>query len=138
MSDSDDLLGKADAFLKRYHPSPASASDDIPVLTEVVPTAAARPGRGSTAEKSHDGGQLALSEIEHRLRQRVLEAVQPHIASFLNESLRARLDDHLQHALGTLTDQLRADIETMVRETVAKSVESAIAEIRKASQGNRS
>ena len=36
MSDSDELLGKADAFLKRYHPTGAAGQGDVPVLTEVI------------------------------------------------------------------------------------------------------
>ena len=39
MSDSDKLLEKTDAFLKRYRPSAAPAPDNIPVLTEVVAVA---------------------------------------------------------------------------------------------------
>jgi hypothetical protein len=38
MSEPDDLLGKADAFLKRYHPSSAAAQRDVPVLTEIIET----------------------------------------------------------------------------------------------------
>ena len=140
MSDSDDLLGKADAFLKRYHPSPVPASDDIPVLTEIVPAAAGRPSSEPSADKSHGGGlkDPALREIEQRLRQRVIEAIQPYVANFLDESLRARLEDHLRRSLAALTDQVRADIETLMHDAVAKAVEGAVAEIRKSSQGDRS
>jgi hypothetical protein len=139
MSDSDDLLGKADAFLKRYHPSAAPASDDIPVLTEVVPAPAERPNREPSADKSQDSvpKDPDSREIEQRLRQRVIEAIQPYIANFLDESLRARLEDHLRRSLAALTDQVRADIETLMRDAVAKVVEGAVAEIRKSSRGDR-
>ncbi|HYQ95221.1 MAG TPA: hypothetical protein VEP70_10385, partial [Burkholderiales bacterium] len=74
MSDSDDLLGKADAFLKRYHPSGAAAQGDVPVLTEVVaePAAAARPSSGTPAQVGSIGSELP--ELEQRLKQSILDA----------------------------------------------------------------
>src|SRR5882672_11495691 len=117
MSEPDDLLGKADAFLKRYHPSPAPASDDIPVLTEVVSASAGKTAREPSADKTRDSG-LTLREIEQGLTLRVLEAMQPQIAKFFEESLRARLEDHLRRSLATLTGQVRADVESMVRDAV--------------------
>src|SRR5260221_722709 len=93
MSDSDDLLGKADAFLKRYHPSGAAAQGDVPVLTEVVAEPAAttaRPSSGTPAQGGSIGSELP--ELEQRLKQSILDAIGPHIAKFVEEPLRARLD----------------------------------------------
>src|SRR5262245_56652708 len=112
MSEPDDLLGKADAFLKRYHPSSA-AKHDLPVLTEVIPEA-----RGPQTEP---GGapppvsKAELSELEDRLRQSILEAVMAHIAQAVDEQIKGRL---------------RADLESLIRETVARAVATEIARLR--------
>jgi hypothetical protein len=137
MSDSDDLLGKADAFLKRYHPSSAAAQGDVPVLTEVVaePAAAqAQPPSGTPAQGGSTGGELL--ELEKRLKQSILDAIGPHIAKFVEEPLRARLDAHLQRALSALSSQVKTDIETLIRDAVARAVEIEIARARGQSRGS--
>ena len=61
MSDSDDLLGKADAFLKRFHPSAAAAQGDVPVLTEIIADPAATPAHpssGAPAQRGSTGSEL--------------------------------------------------------------------------------
>jgi hypothetical protein len=136
MSDSDDLLGKADAFLKRYHPSGAAAQGDVPVLTEVVVEAApaARPSSGTRAQGGSIGSELP--ELEQRLKQSILDAIGPHIAKFVEEPLRARLDAHLQHTLTALSAQVKTDIETLIRDAVARAVELEIARARGQPRGS--
>jgi hypothetical protein len=136
MSDSDDLLGKADAFLKRYHPSGAAAQGEVPVLTEVVaePAAAvARPSSGTPAQVGSIGSELP--DLEQRLKQSILDAIGPHIAKFVEEPLRARLDAHLQRTLTALSAQVKTDIETLIRDAVARAVELEIARARGQSRG---
>ena len=136
MSDSDDVLGKADAFLKRYHPSGTAAKSDVPVLTEIIaePGATpAHPSSGAAAQRGSSGSELP--ELEQRLKQSILDAIGPHIAKFVEEPLRARLDAHLQHALTALSAQVKTDIETMIRDAVARAVELEIARARGQSRG---
>jgi hypothetical protein len=128
VSDSKDLLGKADAFLKRYRPSSKSAPDDVPVLTEVV----AEPTTQSSASVGA-AGNLAkpnLQELEQRLRQSLLDAIGPFVANFLEERLRAHLDAHLQRVLPTLADQIKTDVEILVSDAVTRAVEKEIARSR--------
>jgi len=137
MSDSDDLLGKADAFLKRYHPAGAAAQGDVPVLTEIIAEPAATPAHpssGPPAERGSTGSELP--ELEQRLKQSILDAIGPHIAKFVEEPLRARLDAHLQRALTALSAQVKTDIETMIRDAVARAVELEIARARGPSRGS--
>jgi hypothetical protein len=137
MSDSDDLLGKADAFLKRFHPSAAAAQGDIPVLTEVVAEPAATPANPSSVTPAQGGSTGSdLLELEQRLKQSILDAIGPHIAKFVEEPLRARLDSHLQRALTALSAQVKTDIETLIREAVARAVELEIARVRGQSRGS--
>jgi len=136
MSDSDDLLGKADAFLKRYHPSGTAAQGDVPVLTEIIAEPGAMPAHpssGAALQRGTAGSELP--ELERRLKQGILDAIGPHIAKFVEEPLRARLDAHLQHALTALSAQVKTDIEAMIRDAVARAVELEIARARGQSRG---
>ena len=131
MSDSDDLLGKADAFLKRYPPSGAAAQGDVPVLTEIIAEPDATPAHSSSGAAPQRGtAGSELPELEQRLKQSILDAIGPHIAKFVEEPLRARLDTHLQHALTALSAQVKTDIEAMIRDAVARAVELEIARAR--------
>jgi len=132
MSEPDDLLGKADAFLKRYHPSGHSARDDVPVLTEVVADPAAHPAPSSA--KNLPAG-TELQELEQRLKQSVLDAIGPHVAKILEEPLQTRFEAHLQRALATFRAQIKLDIERIIRDAVVKAVELEIARLRGPSRG---
>jgi predicted transcriptional regulator len=136
MSDSDDLLGKADAFLKRYRASGTSAREDVPVLTEVIAETAAQSAQSSLGRPAQVGPTRAeLRELEQRLKQSILDAIGPYVANILEEPLRARLEAHLQRTLDTLSSQVRADIETLIREAVARAVEVEVARMRGPSRG---
>jgi hypothetical protein len=127
MSDSKDVVGKADAFLSRYRP--AAAAEDLPVLTEVVdlPHAGATPPAGPSAAALNE---TDLDRIERQITQRVLETIQPTLSSFLEEPLRVALQTRLDQALGPLAEQCKADVESIVRDAVAKAVEREIAQLR--------
>ncbi|HTQ74468.1 MAG TPA: hypothetical protein VMI74_09270 [Burkholderiales bacterium] len=107
MSESDDLLGKADAFLKRYHPSSGAGKHDVPVLTEIVDEA--RGGAGTSPARTE------LLELEQRLKQTI--------------------DAHVQSALAGVSTQLKAELESVIRETVARAVAAEIARLRGPSRG---
>ena len=131
MSDPDDILGKADAFLKRYHPSGHAARDDVPVLTEVV----ADPAMQRTPSAKSLPAGTELQEFEQRLRQSVLDAIGPHVASILEEPLQTRFEAHLQRTLATFRAQIKLDIEKIIRDAVARAVELEIARLRGPSRG---
>jgi hypothetical protein len=77
MSDPDDLLGKADAFLKRYHPASAAVKHDVPVLTEVIDdggASAASPAITTTAApsaKAVPSVETDFLELEKKLQQSI-------------------------------------------------------------------
>jgi len=132
MSDPDDLLGKADAFLKRYHPAGHSKRDDVPVLTEVVADPSAHPTQPS-ANSATAGNEL--QEIEQRVKQSVLDAIGPHVAKLLEEPLQARFEAHLQRTLSTFRAQIKLDIEKIIRDAVTRAVELEAARLRGPSRG---
>jgi len=136
MSKPEDLLGKADAFLKRYHPSGAAAKDDVPVLTEVIAEPSAvptRPGPDPAAQSAT--AKTDLLELEQRLKQSILDAIAPLVSKVVEEPLKARLDAQLQRAVATLSAQVKADIEALIREAVTRAVEAEIARTRGPSRG---
>ena len=136
MSDSKDLVEKADAFLKRYHPTPSAAREDVPILTEIVAEPQpAPPGAGSTAQAAP--AKTQLTDLEQKLRQSLLDAIAPRVASMLEEPLRTRVEAHLKRALPALADQIRSDIEALVGEAVARAVEQEIARLRGPSRNGR-
>ena len=117
MSEPDDLLGKADAFLKRYHPSSTTAQREVPVLTEVIAEARGpqtQPGALAAAAQP-PVSRADLSELEARLRQSILEGVMAHVAQAVDDQIK---------------DRLRTDLEALVRETVARAVAAEIARLR--------
>ena len=135
MSEPEDLLGKADAFLKRYRPS-RGAAHDVPVLTEVIAEARDAPARPDPAAAAQSARpKTELADLERRLKQSILDAVAAHITKTVEEPLRAYLDAQLESALSTLSAQVKADLETFIRETVARAVAAEIARMRGPSRG---
>jgi hypothetical protein len=128
MNESDDLLEKADAFLKRYRPSGTPAREDVPVLTEVIADTDAKPAPPSPgAPTPGNPAKAELNELEQRLRQNILTALSAQIASSLEEALRLRLEEHLQRKLADLSTQIKADLEVQVRDAVKRAVDLEIA-----------
>ena len=132
MSKNEDLLGKADAFLKRYHPSSKPGQDDVPVLTEVVaePKAAPSQPRAGAGIQSATPSKADLLDLEQRLKQSILDAVAAHVVKTVEEPLRARVDAHLQSAVAGLSTQIKTDLETLIREAVARAVAAEIARLK--------
>jgi hypothetical protein len=135
VSDSDDILGKADAFLKRYHPSSASGRDDVPVLTEVIAEPSAAPAQPPDTPAQGGPARTEMLDLERRLKQSILDAISLHLTKSVEDKLRTRLDAHLQHALTALNTQVKADIEPLIREAVARAVEAEIKRVRGPSRG---
>jgi hypothetical protein len=131
MSEPEDLLGKTDAFLKRYHPSSTAGRHDVPILTEVIDE-----GRKAPLQPDLPATQTDLAEMEQRLKQSILDAVASHLMKSVEEPLKAHLDAHLQSALVALGAQIKTDLETLIRETVARSVAAEIIRMRGPSRGS--
>lgn len=130
MSESGDLLDKADALLGRYRGGVKPAVEtDFPVLTEIV------------GESGRDVGISGMEEViapptqrpgsvddisEDRILREVMLALAPRIESVLGDSMKERLEEHVRSMLQTLSDQLRLDIETLVRIAVSRAIEELL------------
>jgi hypothetical protein len=137
VSDPKDLLEKTDAFLKRYHPSPKAERADIPVLTDVVTEPGpALPTEGTAAESN--AGVTAHPDFDPKLVKSLLDAIGPRVATILEQPLRERIEAHLKRALPALAEQIKLEIETLVREAVTRAIEQEIARLRGSSRNGRS
>ena len=141
MTDSDELLSKADALLARWRsgavaPRPPA---DYPVLTEVVKTIEAAdelphlpPLEASPAPA--DAGTVALEE---RVRLRVLEAIEPYIRASLDETLRLRIEELARRLAVNIARDARDDILTLVRVAVQSAVARELDARRNERSGDR-
>lgn len=114
MSEPEDLLGKADAFLKRYHPASTAAQHDVPVLTEIIADAR-EPQSQAPAQPPVPVSQAELLELEQRLTQSIRDAITAQVAQGVEEQIKGRL---------------KAELELFIRETVARAVATEIARLR--------
>lgn len=135
MSEPEDLLGKADAFLKRYHPSSTAAQHDVPVLTEVIDARDAQAQPATTPAPSGVPSETDLTALEQRLKQSILEAVASHVVKTVEDPLKERLDTHLQRVLIALSNQVKLDLEVLVREAVVRAIAAEIARMREPTRG---
>lgn len=126
MIEADDLLGKADALMARHHPGRSAAtpygeipvldevvdfppqSDDLPLLTELVPPAALE-------RKQTDA--LAAS-----IRATLLEELQPRIDALIEE----RLKDGLAPLVEKMFEDLRGELQRIARETLEDATRTAV------------
>lgn len=135
MSEPNDLLGKADAFLKRFHPSSPAARHDVPVLTEVVAEGRESPPQADPSASAGAPAKVELLELEHRLRQSILDSIASHVANAVEGQVQARIETVVQRALAALSGQLKPELEAHVREAVARAVAAEITRLRGPSRG---
>lgn len=123
---ADDLLGKADALMRRHRVFVAGApqqqnllreaeSDDLPVLTEVVDANAAQ--------------AAAVADLEARMREMLFEHLAVQRAA-LGEELAAWLDTELPRVvmsvLDGVTDQIVAQVTAEARAALLPRLQSAL------------
>ena len=154
MTEGDELLDKADALLSKYRPAPASTLPvappvdlpaDFPVLTEVVELpftpvlsewalpvedAAPKPAIETmqTPEEpaSLDPVDAEIQELEHQLRHRILEAIEPRLTSLLGDSLEQRIRAKLDAAMGQIAGDVAAVIRSEAGDLVLRAVTEAV------------
>ncbi len=148
MADSEDLIGKADALMARHRPGRAGgepisgipvlqevvdlapASDDVPVLTEMVevgvhdlPLPAPTTSASVAAELPHEQQAAALSQ---NLRSSLLAALQPEIDSLIEERLKQSLEPLVERLFNDLRDDLQSIARDTLRDAITTAVESEI------------
>ena len=99
MSD-EDVFGKADALMKRHRAfvaagaQPASAAEELPVLTEVVDPTQAVPALAAALSGSPGAGDLAgrMHELLDPLTPNIARAVENWLVATLPRLVARRLD----------------------------------------------
>jgi hypothetical protein len=116
--ESDALIGRTDALLKKHRPRPSPKfagtpvqNLDIPVLTEIVEEVPA-------ATPAPDGEDLA-----QRLHHQVLKNLQPQIESLVDARLTQTLADLLEQVLHGMEAELKLALRAMVRDAVAAAID---------------
>ncbi|MBI4291042.1 MAG: hypothetical protein HY661_06135 [Betaproteobacteria bacterium] len=140
MSDSaDELLSKADALLSRWRGGlpPAQRDADYPVLTDVVELPAPvdsqtgwRQPTGEPAAAVAQPSAAQISAIEARVRQCVLEAIEPMISGAVADGVHRRLEETARQLASELTGKVSEDISELVREAVSRALEGELARLR--------
>jgi hypothetical protein len=114
-----------------------SYDESIPVLTEVVPGAAApadeQPAHASAAQGAAAGTQGddgAWKALEERLVARVLDRLQDRVELALEDQVRSSMAPVLDHVVTRLASELRAGLQQTVEEVVARAVAQELAHLR--------
>jgi len=115
--DFNPLVQRVDALLRR-HQEARRPQDDVPVLTEVVDPAAARPSRGVD--------RAAVEALAEELENAVLLRLAPELDRVFEERLAGTLSEMLEQVLNGMRSELAASVHRMVREAIAVSVSRAL------------
>jgi hypothetical protein len=108
MESDRDVLGRADALLKRQGIAPDPA--DVPVLTDLVETPAV-----VAAEAAHP-------ELAQEILRKVLAEVEGRFARDLESRLMQYLEPQLRAAVASALDDLRQELANVVGDAVAEAV----------------
>ena len=114
--DSNPLIGRVDALLKRAKPE--RGPGDVPVLTEVVADDQARRRTGMD--------RPALERMALQLEQAVLERLTAQLDRLIEDSIERALRASLAQSLESLRGELEVRVRQTVREAVAASIAQAL------------
>jgi len=115
MADDKDLLGKADALLRRHSlPPPADGSDTggVPILTDLVDAPADAPVHDVLAEEA-----LARDILDH-----VLGTVEARITAELERRLVQHLEPQIQAAVASAVGDLHQELANAVGDAIAEAL----------------
>lgn len=118
MEDDRDILGKADALLRRHAPHRAGAGEgtDVPVLTELI-----TPG-GPVAPPSAAHPPPSRDSLTRELVAEVVNTVQARLAQDLERRLAQQVTTEVQAAVAAALGDLRQDIANAVGDAVAEAL----------------
>jgi hypothetical protein len=99
---------------------------DTPLAPAGLPVAPLTPSedlpRLPVLESSSALSAAEVDSLEQRIRSRVLKSLEPRIEAYLDEPLRARLEDLSRELAARLAADTREDIIALIRETVKTAV----------------
>jgi valyl-tRNA synthetase len=154
--DGDRLLERADAFLTRHRganadqkpaeppvaPFNEQASDpgetaDIPTLTEIViedPPVTGRPAAPPAAEPSSDSAEVMsrvqVQNLEHSVYQKLKRDLDERIVEVMRERVMPDIGGALDTALQKVTQNMKSDINHMVRASIEETLRGELQTLR--------
>jgi hypothetical protein len=127
LADDRDILGKADALLRRHVPPRTGSGDsgDVPVLTELI-TPGAVPAASSAREEppvatppSAPGHDVAL---RRELVAEVVSTVQARLARDLERRIAEHATAEIRASIAAALEGLQDDIAAAARDAVAEAL----------------
>jgi hypothetical protein len=111
MQDDHDILGKADALLRRHVPQNAGSGEgaDVPVLTELITPGGDRPATPD-------------DEYKRKLIAEVVSAVQARLAQDLEHHLTRKVIAEVHVSVAAALGDIQQDIATIVADAVAEAL----------------
>lgn len=103
MADKD-VLGKADALLRRHSTTPGADTEAVPVLTDLIQDPALR---SPADELAHEVFRRVLAEIEGRLAADFEQRVAQHIVSQVHAAVASALGDLRQELANAVGDAVK-------------------------------
>ena len=154
--DGDRLLERADAFLSRHRtpatgPKPEETSSapldeqasapgetpDIPTLTEIViedPPVMGRPAAPPAAESSSDAtevmSRVQVQNLEHSVYQKLKRDLDERIVEVMRERVMPDIGGALDTALQKVTQNMKSDINHMVRASIEETLRGELQTLR--------
>jgi hypothetical protein len=98
-------------------PSILAAADTAPAMIEAADELPHLP----PMEESPAAANAGLQALEEHVRLRVLEAIEPLVAAFLEEPLRLRIEELAKRLATTIARDAREEILTLVRDAVRRA-----------------
>jgi hypothetical protein len=115
MADEKDLLGKADALLRRHSlPPPSDGSDTggVPILTDLVDAPDDNPFPQALPD-----GELAREILDH-----VVGEVEARITAELERRLMQHLEPQVQSAVASAVGDLHQELANAVGDAIAEAL----------------
>ena len=112
-------------------PAPAEAAspdDDIPLLTDVVTPAGAKPSamQGTVMPEMEVISRVQNQNVEHTAYLRVMSQVDDRITNVVKQRVMPEIGSALDEALARITNDLKASISEMVRTSIQESLRTQL------------
>ena len=104
MADKD-VLGKADALLRRHSTTPGADTGAVPVLTDLVQDPA--PPRTPADELAYEVFKRVMAEVEGRLAADLEHRVAQHLVSQVHAAVASALGDLRQELANAIGDAVK-------------------------------
>ncbi|MEZ5657672.1 MAG: hypothetical protein R3E83_03855 [Burkholderiaceae bacterium] len=107
-------------------PPEGPGGDDIPMLTEVLPTSS----RPAPAPSPREFDEAAWNRIALKVEANVMQRMLRHADRLVDGPLLERLDELLERGAQRLIDDIRGTLREAVREAVSRSIAEELGKAR--------